>query len=398
MPSSSNKIKQFRRIVFLLDVLRLAFTAFGGPQIHFTQMHKLLVLKKKYISQDELKELNSLCSMLPGPTSTQTITAIGFKIGGPMLAFLTLAVWVLPASLLMLSFAITITFFDINNPKLVFLKFIQPMAVGFIVFAAYKITELFVLKNYHWPVMAMAAIAGIYLQTPYFFPLILLMGGLISSYVNTIGRIKKPKPIKNINWANFILFFGLFLLAAILGALTQNKAVLLFENTYRYGSIVFGGGHVLIPMMYNQFVEYKQYIQANEFLAGVGFLQALPGPVYSISTYTGAMVLKNWGIAGQMLGGIIGTIGIFLPGALLIFFIYPIWNQIKNYAPVKNAIEGINAASAGLVVASAYVLFKPLEINQQNMIAILFTLFLLLSTKIPYPIIVLLFIAIGIIL
>ena len=83
MAQKTSKITHFRNIVFLLDVLKLAFTAFGGPQVHFTQMHKLMVKKKKYLTEDELKELNSLCSMLPGPTSTQTIPAIGFKIGGP---------------------------------------------------------------------------------------------------------------------------------------------------------------------------------------------------------------------------------------------------------------------------------------------------------------------------
>ncbi len=398
MPNTASRIKNFRNILFLTDVFKLALTAFGGPQVHFTQMHKILVIKKKYISEAELKELNSLCSMLPGPTSTQTITSIGFKIGGPNLAFLTLSVWALPASLLMLIFAIVLTLFDINNPKLDFLKFIQPMAIGFIVFAAFKTTELFVIKNYHWFLMSISAIAGIYLQTPYYFPILLFIGGSISSYVNTRGRIEKPKPIKHVRWANFILFLGIFLFAALMGGLTKNKAMLLFENTYRYGSLVFGGGHVLIPMMYNQFVEFKQYINPNEFLAGVGFLQALPGPVFSISSFTGAMVLKDWGFTGQVFGGFIGTIGIFLPGALLIFFVYPIWNQIKNYPPVKNAIEGINAASAGLVVASAYILFKPLEINEENMIALLFTLFLLLSTKIPYPIIVLFFIIAGFII
>ena len=398
MPNKTSRIKHFRNIVFLMDVLKLAFTAFGGPQIHFTQMHKLLVLKKKYITENELKELFSLCSMLPGPTSTQTITAIGFKIGGPTLAFLTLGIWVLPASLLMLIFALVLTLFNIDNPKLDFLKFIQPMAIGFIVYAAFKVTELFVTKNYHWFLMSVSAMAGIYLQTPYYFPILLLIGGSISSYVNNRGRLEKPKPIKHINWENFILFLAIFLFAAIMGGLTKNKAVLLFENTYRYGSIVFGGGHVLIPMMFNQFVEFKHYINPNEFLAGVGFLQALPGPVFSISSFTGAMILKDWGIAGQLLGSLIGTIGIFLPGALLIFFVYPIWNQMKNYPPIKNAIEGINATSAGLVVASAYILFKPLEINEENMIAVLLTLFLLLSTKIPYPIIVLLFIIAGFII
>ncbi|MEI7978492.1 MAG: chromate efflux transporter [Bacteroidota bacterium] len=382
-----SKIKKFRNILFLINVLKLALTAFGGPQIHLVMFQKLLVNKKKFITDDDLKELNSLCSMLPGPTSTQTITAIGFKIGGPTLAFFTLAIWVLPACLIMTFFAIIIHWYNIDNPKLDFLKYMQPMAVGFIIYAAYQIIQMFISKTFHWILLLLSAIVAIIFQTPYLFPILLLIGGFISNQINKEKGVK-VKPIKNINWSNFILFLGILLFAAILGAFTQNKFSLLFENTYRYGSIVFGGGFVLIPLMFNQFVEIKQYLTANEFLAGVGLVQAMPGPVFSIATYCNAMALKEFGLGGQLIGAIIGTIAIFLPGALLIFFVYPIWNKIKNFTPIKNAIEGINAASAGLVIASAYLLFKPVVLNQPNMIVLLLTLFLLLTTRVPSPVIV----------
>lgn len=381
------KIKRFRHFLFLLDVLKLAVTAFGGPQVHLVQFQKKLVDKKKYITSADLKELNSFCSILPGPTSTQTITAIGFKIGGPSLAFFTLAVWVFPASLIMGIFAIIIHFYHLENPKLNFLKYIQPMAVGFIIYAAFQIIQMFISKMYHWILLVISASVAILYQTPYLFPILLLLGGFVSSQVNK-EKTNTVKPLKNINWSNFILFLAVFITAAVLGAFTQNKIVLLFENTYRFGSIVFGGGHVLIPMMYNQFVEIKHFLTANEFIAGVGLVQAMPGPVFSFATFCNAMALQEFGILGQLFGAVIGTIAIFLPGTFLIFFIYPIWNQLKNYTPIKNAIEGVNAASAGLVIASAYLLFKPVVLNQSNMIVLLLTLFLLLTTKVPSPIIV----------
>lgn len=388
------KHKQIKILIYLLDVLKLAVTAFGGPQMHFTQFHNVFVLKRNYVTEEELKELNSLCSMLPGPTSTQTITAIGYSIGGPSLAFITLAIWVLPASMLMLSFAILLSLLDITNPKLDFLKYLQPMAVGFIIYAAYQIKNLFVKRIHHWVLMVLSTVLAIVIETPLVFPLILLVGGFVSTQINK-ANYRDVKPIKNIHWKNFFLFVGVFLLAAILGALTKNKAFLLFENTYRFGSIVFGGGHVLIPMMYNQFVEFKHYIEPNTFLAGLGILQATPGPVFSFSAYAGAMALNEWGIWGQVVGGVIGTVAIFLPGILLIFFIYPIWAQVKHYSPIKNAIEGINATSAGLVLASAYLLFEPIQVNEPNMLVLLGTLFLLLTTKMPSPLLVLLCIAVG---
>lgn len=392
----THNIRNSRHLVFLLDVFGLALTAFGGPQIHFTMIHRKLVIKRKYITENELKELNSLCNMLPGPTSTQTITAIGYKMGGPMLAFLTLTVWVLPATLIMGAFAIILFVLELDNPKLHFLKYIQPMAVGFIIYAAYKIKDLFVTKTHHWVLMILSAVAAILSNTPYVFPLLLVLGGVVSNYVNR-SNYADVKPIKNIQWGNFALFLGVFLAAAGLGAVTKNTGFLIFENTYRYGSIVFGGGHVLIPMMYNQFVEFKHYLTSSEFLAGVGILQAIPGPVFSFATFTGSLALKDYGIMGMMAGGLIGTVAIFLPGILLIFFMYPMWNQIKHFSPVKNAIEGINATSAGLVIASAYLLFKPLEINEMNMLVMIGTLFILLTTKIPNPIIVIMCILAGLI-
>lgn len=395
MAPSKSTHSRIARGTYLLDVFSIAITAFGGPQVHLTQFHKKFVQKRQYLTEPELKEINSLCQMMPGPSSTQTLTAISYKAGGPLLAFLALAVWVLPASLIMTALAVIIYNFDLYNPKLDFLKFIQPMAVGFIIFAAYKFRELFVTKAYHWALMMISAIAGVWFTTPVIFPVLLLLGGLVSNLYNH-ADVTDIKRIRKIPWGNFALFAGIFLLAALLGAITKNKGLLLFENTYRYGSIVFGGGHVLIPMMYNQFVEFKQYLTPNEFLLGVGVLQAIPGPVFSISTFAGAMILKDWNDAGQLIGAFIGTVGIFLPGTLLIFFVYPIWAQVKRFSPVKNAIEGINATSAGLVISSAYLLFKPVEANEINMTVLLGTLFVLLTTKIPNPIVVMICMVLGI--
>jgi chromate transporter len=391
---SKQHIRNYRTGIYLLDVLFIAISGFGGPQVHFTLFHKVLVNKRGYISESELKELNSLCSILPGPTSTQTIIAVGYKIGGRWLAFVTLVLWILPATLIMAAFGLLLFRYDLYNPKLGFLRFIQPMATAFIIYAAYKFQQLFVTKSYQWVLMIGTGVAGILLTTPYYIPVALLLGGLVSNYLNRTDY-RDVKPIVNIQWKNFFVWIGLFLLAALLGAITRNKLFLIFENTYRFGSIVFGGGHVLIPMMFNQFVEYKEYLTPNEFLAGVGILQAIPGPVFSISTFTGSMSVKEWGVSGQLLGALSATAGIYLPCILFIFFVYPIWDQVKHFSPVKNAIEGINAASAGLVLSSAWLLFKPVEINEMNMTVLLATLFLLLTTKIPYPIIVLLCILAG---
>jgi chromate transporter len=286
----------------------------------------------------------------------------------------------------------------IDHPKLEYLRFLQPMASGFLIYAAIKFIQLFIHKTYHWVLLIATSLVGILLGSPWLIPVMLLIGGITSSYIKNKETLKRPEPIKQIRWDNLLVFIGIFIGMAIIGVLTQNRFFLLFENNYRYGSMVFGGGHVLIPLMFNQFVEYKQYMIASDFLAGVGLLQAMPGPVFSIASFAGAMSTKEFGILGQLLGWFVSSVAIFLPGILLIFFVYPIWNQLKNYTPVKNAIEGINAASAGLVITSAYLLFLPVEVNEENMLILLATLFLLLTTKVPSPLIVLGCIAMGFII
>jgi chromate transporter len=132
--------QRVRYYVFLKDVLRLALTAFGGPQAHLAHFQKVLVKERGYLSEDDLMELNSLCQILPGPSSTQTLTAVGFKIGGPSLAYLTLLVWTLPSVIFMTIMAISLFDIQQKNWSMEFTRFIQPMAVGFVSYAAYSIS------------------------------------------------------------------------------------------------------------------------------------------------------------------------------------------------------------------------------------------------------------------
>ena len=125
-----------RRSEFLRDVTVMAFTAFGGPQAHIAMMLDYLVSKKNYLTEQELIELNALCNLLPGPTSTQTITSIGYKLGGPALAALTLMIWAFPAVVVMSAFSFGYAYLQQNQFSLTFLQFIPPLAVGFVAVAA----------------------------------------------------------------------------------------------------------------------------------------------------------------------------------------------------------------------------------------------------------------------
>ena len=131
-------MKNIRHLIFLKDVLVLSLTSFGGPQAHLAIFFKILVQKRAYVTEAELMELYSFCQILPGPASTQTITAVGFKIGGPRLAFLTVLVWLLPAAMVMTTAAILVSYFQTQNINLEFVKYLEPIAIGFVLYAVVK--------------------------------------------------------------------------------------------------------------------------------------------------------------------------------------------------------------------------------------------------------------------
>ena len=393
-----------RHIPFLKTVLLHSFTAFGGPQMHLVRMHKLFVQNHRYISEEELLELNAFVQLLPGASSSQTLTLIGYKRGGIFLATLTLLIWILPACLLMGALSFLLHYFDRENLNIDIFKFIQPMAVGFLVYSAFEILKISIKHQATAFIMIGALLATLFIKSPWVFPSLLIAGGIVSNFSDK--RIpatgSKPKPIK---WGNLWLFAAIFIVAGILSEYARihnigaRKPLNLFENFYRFGSLVFGGGGVLIPMMFEQYVirAKTKYISPENFLTGAGMVQAFPGPVFSIAAFVGGMVLRHMGPAYQLLGCIIGSVAIFLPSFLLVLFFYPIWQTLKSHVIVFRAIEGINAVVVGIMWAAAILLFISIStpFQWENLVAVLLTFTILKFTKIPSPLIVLLFLLLG---
>ena len=173
--------KKIRYYIFLRDVGILSLTAFGGPQAHLGMFQDMMVRKRNYLSEDDLMELYALCQILPGPTSTQTLTAIGFKIGGPSLAYLTLLVWMTPAVLIMTMTGVLFNYLYDGGATFNFTKYIQPMAVGIVSVAAYRITMKVVNTKLGMVILLFSAVSSFFVKTPYIFPLILFLGGLITT-------------------------------------------------------------------------------------------------------------------------------------------------------------------------------------------------------------------------
>ncbi|MBX9851656.1 MAG: chromate efflux transporter [Cytophagaceae bacterium] len=389
-------MKKVRHIIFLKDVLLMAITAFGGPQAHMTLFFNVLVKKRNYISQEDLIDLNSFCQILPGPASTQTLTAVGFKIGGPKLAFLTLLVWIMPATLIMTAAAISISFISLE-----FTKYIIPMAVAFVMFAAYKIGLVCVNSRTSYVLFIFSAIGCYFVDTPAVFPLILIFSGFITSFKYRRQPLEEKKEPLRIEWSNLVLYASIFIGAALLGQITQYKGIRLFENFFRNGSLLFGGGEALTAMFYKEFVKLKDYLTEDQFLSGYALLKSLPGPIFSFSSYIGSLSMREYGIGGQLLGSLVATAGIFLPGTIMIFFVIRFWDRLKQYRVVKASLEGVNAASAGIVTATAIQLLgtmmQPIQDGWLNYLIILATFLTLLFTKIPPPFIIIAGIIAGVI-
>ncbi|MEQ8362440.1 MAG: chromate efflux transporter [Cyclobacteriaceae bacterium] len=371
---------------FLKDVFQLSVSCFGGPQAHLAYYQRILVEKRSYLTEKDLLELYALCQIVPGPTSTQTLTSVGYRLGGANLAYLTLIIWMLPSVTIMTFAGIMIGSFQEKELSLAFTRFIQPMAVGFVGYAAYTISLRTVNTRIGFVLMVISAVVSYFIKTPLVFPIILIVAGTITAFNYKLFP-KEEKKKFNVPWANFFLWAGVFILAAALGGITKALPIKLFENFYRNGSLIFGGGQVLVPMLYTEFVQYAKPLHfptsPTEFLSGYALAQAVPGPVFSFSSYIGALSMREWGVGGEILGALMSAAGIFLPGTFLIFFVIRIWDSLKKFRPIRASLEGINAANAGLVAAAAVLLFQPLDNTVTNFGFMIATFCLLAFTKLP---------------
>jgi chromate transporter len=297
-------MKLIRHISFLQAVFKHSLTAFGGPQVHTSLMHNRFVVNRKDVTNEELLEFNAFCQLLPGASSTQTILLVAYKRGGVPLAFITLMVWMFPACTIMTMAAVGYAHFNMKSGSNA-LQYLQPMSIGFIASA----TLLLYHKAISSPITKIIFIAASLLvligfKSPWTIPLIIILAGVATNFSKKRIPNDGAAP-KKINWSALVVFISLFITAGVLSeqATRHNwkyqKAFNLFETNYRFGSFVFGGGDVLIPMMYEQYVSRPNSqrviqnkrdvikISGDAFLTGSGLVRAVPGPIFSVASYTG---------------------------------------------------------------------------------------------------------------
>lgn len=384
-------------------------------------MLRYFVERHRFVTEEELLELNAFSQMLPGPSSTQTVMLIGYKRGGTFLAVLTLLIWALPGGLIMLAFSFLVNFLNKHHIDANLFHFVLPMTIGFVVYAALKMMKTTVNHLATYLIMIICILITITFHSPWVIPIMFVLSGLITNFSNK--RIPEKKETKKkISWIKIRIFIIVFVILGIASELARvqnweyRKLFNLAENFYRFGSLVYGGSQALLPMMLFQFVSkpinlgFSPYLSSANLMTGYGMMQAIPGPTFSVCAFVGGMTMSDFGANVQILGGLISLIAVFLPSTLLLLFFYPIYENLKQHVIIYRALEGINAMIVGIIWASGilftmeifHINFKDVMnghwlkmIDVWSVLTILITFLILKYTKLPPPIIVLVALGLG---
>jgi chromate transporter len=296
-------------------------------------------------------------------------------------------VWAAPVLVAMTVLSFLYAFLAARHISSGILRFIGPMAVGFIILAAFRIGRKVVTDKLTGLLMLSSGAVTYFIRAPWIFPVVLVFGGLIS--ILTCGetgiwnRIRLKPP-----WRYLVIFIVLSVVSFVLAMTMNFRLVTLFESFYRYGYLVFGGGQVVVPLMYSELVDIRHYMTSAEFLTGYGLVQGLPGPMFSFAAYAGGMAARGGSALSQVLGALAGGVGIFLPGLLLIYFVYPVWESVKQIRAVKISLKGINAVAGGMIAIAALILMQASGFTWSNLLVAAVTVALLASRKVPAPLIV----------
>ena len=383
----------YKYINIFLVALKLGLLSFGGPTAHLGYFYDEYVKKRKWLDEKEYSDLVALCQFLPGPASSQVGIGIGTiraGIGGGIISFIG---FTLPSVIILMIFSALFTNSDVSFTWMQGLKLVAVAIVGqaiigmgkkltntktTIALALFVLILSLVINNLYIQVIALS-ITGVY--------------GLIflkqTSTDRTKIKNKSFKLPKKLGFVSLSLFFLLLTVLPIASSMTNNLWLKMFDSFYRSGSLVFGGGHVVLPLLKNEFVP-SGLISPDNFITGYAAAQAVPGPLFTFASYIG-MSMEGIG------GAILATIAIFLPAFLLLFGILPFWDNIKSNIYAEGFLKGISAGVVGILIAAFYNPIWTSTIKSELDFALASSLFILLMYfKLPSWAIVLIGIILGV--
>ena len=368
--------------------LYLGCTSFGGPVAHLGYFRALLVDRKKWLDARTFGDLVALCQFLPGPSSSQVGFAIGLIKAGYAGGFAAWLGFTLPSAVLMVLFAFGLAEYgDIFPPALI--SGLKLVAVSVVAHAVLTMGRS-LAPDRSRQLIALAAMAVLLILPSPLLQLAVIVAGAVTGAMilprSTLSETRStPSEAPGLKSLVFLgLAFGLLLALPLLSAVMPQPVLALADGFYRAGALVFGGGHVVLPLLQAAVVD-PGWVTDAEFLAGYGAAQAIPGPLFTVAAYLGMMT----GIGPAGLGGAaLALIAIFCASFLMLLGVMPFWQYLREHAMARRALDGINAAVVGLLLA---VLINPIMmtgIRGPVDIAIGMGGFLLLSFGVMRPIFV----------
>ncbi|MCP8615342.1 chromate transporter [Salirhabdus salicampi] len=333
----------------LLVSTRLGFTSFGGPIAHLGYFHEEYIRRRKWMDEKTYADLVALCQFLPGPASSQVGMGIGIMRAGAIGGVISFIGFTLPSVIALIAFALILQGLNVDDVGWIHgLKIVAVVVVAHAILGmANKLTPDLTRKA----IALFALVIALTWQTAFTQIGIILISAFIGYVIfknhKDTDHTELNFPIsKRFAVVSLTLFFGLLILLPILREMTSLNWLAMFDSFYRSGSLVFGGGHVVLPLLEREFVP-TGWLSEEAFLAGYGAAQAVPGPLFTFAAYLGA-VINGWQ------GGLLATIAIFLPAFLLIFGTLPFWNSLRSNPNIKGALMGVNAAVVGILIAAFY--------------------------------------------
>jgi len=335
--------------------LKLGLTSFGGPVAHIGYFRKEFVGRRRWLGDAEFADLVALCQMLPGPASSQVVFCLGMQRAGLAGALLASLCFMLPSAVGMVLFAYGVATLG-HGQAAGWLHGLKLAAVSVVALAVWAMGGS-LCPDWSRRLMGLAT-AAVALFLPGTLCQVVAIGacGLVGSLA---FRGTAPAPSDSQRglgrrhvWAaaSLAVFAGLLLLLPVLSRMTGSRPVAVFDGFYRAGSLVFGGGHVVLPLLRSALVP-RGWIGDNAFLAGYGAAQAVPGPLFTFAAYLGTVI---HGEPHAWVGGVLALLAIFLPAWLLVGGAYPFWHLLRGLGWAQGALRGANAAVVGLLLAALY--------------------------------------------
>jgi len=373
--------------------LKLGCTSFGGPTAHLGYFQQEYVQKRKWLSAHDYGQLVMLSQFLPGPASSQVGMGVGLLRGGVVGSFLSFLGFTLPSVLILILFAY---FSKYTEFKMDWIHGLKLVAVAIVAHAIFDMSKKLLTTKWHWLIALLTLITVLTWINPFAQIAAILIAACLgfqllkkSDEGNTSKLVHIPIS-KTTGIVLLVLFFVLLLGLPILAALWHYEWISMIEKFYLAGALVFGGGHVVLPLLETQFVQSGQ-ISTSDFLAGYGMTQAVPGPLFTFAAYIGMV------IAGVP-GAIIATFAIFLPAFLLVVGALPFWISLSRIARLRGVMAGANAAVVGILAAAfVHPIVTQTILSTLDIFIVAVFLWCLIRWKIQPYLLVLLGIAVGVI-